>query len=64
MVMCSMNMSAQTKKPARKATTQTKSKAKPVPKNSREYQVERMALNGTKYARTGNMGPKTEMANC
>ena len=56
MVMCSMNMSAQTKKPARKATTQTKSKAKPVPKNSREYQVGKDGFEWYKVCKNGKYG--------
>lgn len=59
LVMCSMNMSAQTKKPARKATTQTKSKAKPVPKNSREYQVGRDGFEWYKVCRQGKYGAES-----
>ena len=53
---CSINGSAQIKKPVHKATTQTKPKVKPTPKNSREYQVGKDGFEWYKVCKNGKYG--------
>lgn len=54
--MCSINVSAQTKKPVRKATTQTKQKANHATKDSREYQIGEDGYEWYKICKNGKYG--------
>jgi len=60
---CSINLSAQTKNPVRKATTQKKSKANPAPKDSREYQVEDDGFEWYKVIKNGMQGAEDKNGN-
>lgn len=57
--MCSINVSAQTKKPVRKTNTQMKAKAKLIPKDSREYQVEDDGFEWYKVCKNGKYGAES-----
>lgn len=57
------NVSAQTKKPVRKASTQTKIKASPVPKVSREYQIGEDGFEWYKICKNGKYGAEDRNGN-
>ncbi len=61
--MCNINVSAQTKKPVRKPTTQTKQKANPIPKDSREYQVGDDGFEWYKVCKNGKYGAEDRNGN-
>lgn len=59
--MCSININAQTKKTVRNTTT--KAKAKPTPKNSREYQVAEDGFEWYKVCKNGKYGAEDKNGN-
>lgn len=61
--MFSDNVGAQTKKPVRKTTTQAKSKAKTIPKDSREYQVGDDGFEWYKVCKNGKYGAEDKNGN-
>lgn len=60
--MCSINVNAQTKKPATKNTTQ-KEATKPIPKDSREYQVGDDGFEWYKVCKNGKWGAEDRNGN-